>query len=56
MENTVRGGEVKWSTQHKVKSSAVFDIRPHLKYFTFHTSQVDGTLNDFIVLHWKGQQ
>ena len=48
MENTVRGAEVKWPVQHKVKPSAVFDIRPHPEYFILRTSQVNGALTDLL--------
>ena len=34
--------------QHKAKSSAVFDIRPHPKYHIFCTSQVNCALTDLL--------
>ena len=48
MENTVQWAKVKLPIQHKVKPSAVFDIRPHPKYFILSTSQVNSTLNDLL--------
>ena len=49
MENTVEGAEVKWPIQHKVKPSAVFDIRPHPEYFIFRTSQLNSALTDLLI-------
>ena len=48
MENTVRGEDVKWPIQHKVKQSAVFDITPHPESFIFRTSQVNVALTDLL--------